>query len=516
MGQDRFEVRSPVDGHVVGEYPVFGEEDISKAVGKARFSYDKWKAVALKQRARLLLKGASVIADMADEIVDVITSETGKKKLEAMMTEVYLVADLFHYYGKNVEDFLSPVKVPTPMVLPRRRSYYQFHPRGVIAVISPWNYPFLLSMGPLISAMAAGNGAVLKPSSQTTGCGVIATKIFKKAGFPKDLVQVVTGPGGKTGDALLAASGIDMFFFTGSTGIGRQVAELSAKRLIPFIMELGGKDALIVLGGADLDRAANAAVFASFENAGQTCIGTERCYVEAAVYDEFVLRVKNIVKNLKAAPGEGSYSLGPMITKAQQISVSKALADATAKGAKVIAKGSCSDKGGQFLMPTCLTDVPPGTVLMDEETFGPVLPIIKVKDADEAIRLANDSKYGLSGSVFGRLDRHTKKVVDSLDTGSVSVNDVLNIMVNPNLPFGGVKRSGMGFYHSKEGLRSFCKMKSVIENKNWSKKKELYYYPYDVSDYELLKSGLRFFYSEGIGERLRNIPAALKLYRKML
>jgi acyl-CoA reductase-like NAD-dependent aldehyde dehydrogenase len=385
----------------------------------------------------------------------------------------------------------------------------------VVLVISPWNYPFFLSMAPLVSAVAAGNSAILKPASQTPGTGEICAKVFKKAGFPKDLVQTVTGSGSVTGELLIKNKDIDMYFFTGSTGVGKKVFESAAGGIKPCTLELGGNDPLIILRTADIDRAAAGAVFAAYSNAGQTCIGTERVYVEAPVYDEFVKKVKELTKKIVAGPGQGPTEMGPMITKGQLKIVKKHLEEAEKRGAKTT-RGKSKGPADQYIPATCLTDVPPDTMLMTEETFGPLMPIVKVKDWKEAVKLSNETRYGLSSAVFGKPGGDTRRAVNEIEAGSVTVNDVMTSIANPHLPFSGIKQSGIGFYHGKEGLRTFCRIRSVMENKRFRRKPEFYWYPYDSSDYDLVKDGMKFLFGQGLGKRMGGMKKGVKMFLKLL
>jgi acyl-CoA reductase-like NAD-dependent aldehyde dehydrogenase len=504
VDQKTFTIRNPATGEQVGEHPQMGPQEVDAAVRKARLTFHAWSQTSFSERREILLNASSHLAENAEHYADVIRSETGKTQVDAILAEIFPTCDLLHYYAKNAEKALRPVKVGGITVLPGRKAWYTFEPRGVIGIIAPWNYPFSLASGPVISAIASGNTAVLKPSSQTTASGAILLEIFRAAGLPEGVLQVVTGSGSVTGQALIEHTGIDMLFFTGSTTVGLEVNRTAAQNLIPAVMELGGKDSMIVTRNANLERAAHAAVWGSFFNSGQTCIGVEFCFVERAVYEEFLRKVVRITETIESGTLNGQ--LGSMTMESQLQIVEQQVADAVAKGARVEIGGERRNRGaGLFFAPTVLTGVTAEMDVWQKETFGPILPVIPFETREEAIRMANSTEYGLSGSVFSNDPEEANWYVERMETGSVNINDCLVTFTFPSLPFGGVKKSGVGYYHSELGIRNFCRIKSVTEFKDHYAK-EFFHYPMAEGVKEAMEAVLVLLYSRHASLRFKALP----------
>ncbi|MFA5400120.1 MAG: aldehyde dehydrogenase family protein [Dehalococcoidia bacterium] len=508
-----FDVVSPMTGQKVASYPLMDANEVDAAVIRARSKLVEWSGTPVKDRLKILARSAEILADNALYYAERVSDENGKTRFDALMADVYPSCDIMHYYAQNAAKFLAPVKVPGNPMLPGRKMYYIFEPRGVIAVISPWNYPFGLCVGPVISAIAAGNTVVLKPSSQTTTSGMMVKRILEKAGLPEGVVNVVTGNGSITGEALIENAGIDMFFFTGSTEVGRRVNIKAAERLVPAIMELGGKDVAIVTKNADLDKAANAISWGAFTNCGQTCIGMEICLVERPVYAAFLEKLMSIVKNIKS--GERAGEVGSMTMESQYKIVERQVEDAVAGGAKLLPEGVLNCKlSGMCYPPVVLTDVTRDMKVMQEETFGPLLPVMPYDNVEEAIKIANGTNYGLSGAVFTRDMEEGRRIAGRIRTGSVNINDALITFAVPGLPFGGVKESGIGCYHSEIGIRAFTCVKSITECKNGNKK-EFYQYPAMEGAEQGLMDALRFMYTRSTAQKLNMFFKVLPFLMKM-
>jgi acyl-CoA reductase-like NAD-dependent aldehyde dehydrogenase len=508
-----FDVISPMTGQKIATYPQMDRKEVDAMVEKARKKFETWSATPIKERMKILARAAEVLAENALDYAARISAENGKTKFEALLADVYSSCDVTHYYSQTADKTLAPVKVKGNPMMPGRKLYYVYEPKGVVAVISPWNYPFCLSVGPVVSAIAAGNTVVLKPSSQTTDCGIMVREFLEKAGLPEGVVNIATGNGSVTGQALIENPNIDMFFFTGSTEIGRKVNIKAAERLVPAIMELGGKDAAIVTKNADLDRAANAVAWGAFSNCGQTCIGMEICLVERPVYSQFIEKLMAIVKNLKSGTETGC--VGSMTMVSQYKIVEGQVADAKAKGAKLLPDGVMNCKlDGMCLPPVVLTDVTMDMKLMKEETFGPLLPVIPYDNIEEAIKIANSTTYGLSGAVFTRDIEEGRKIASKIKTGSVNINDALITFAVPALPFGGIKESGIGFYHSEIGLRAFTDIKSITENTNKAKK-EFYHYPVLEGSLEGMVDAMKFMYSQSTSQKIKAFFKVLPFMQKM-
>jgi len=502
--EERFDVINPATGEKVGDHIQMGPGDVDRAVADAREAFAAWSRSPFQRRREILLDAAAILSRRASQVGEIISAETGKSRLDAVVAEIFPTCDLLHYYGKNAEKFLRPVKTGGTLVLPGRACRYLFEPRGVVGIIAPWNYPFSLASGPVISALAAGNAAVLKPSSQTTASGLILREVLREAGLPDKVLQVVTGSGAVTGRALIDHPGLDMLFFTGSTGVGLEVNAAAARRLIPAVMELGGKDAMIVTRNADVGRAAHAAVWGAFFNSGQTCIGVEFCFAEAAVYPALLERVLDIARGLES--GTRSGQVGSMTMESQVRIVEEQLRDAVAKGAQIRLGGARrpSDKG-LFFAPTVITGITPEMKIWKEETFGPVLPVVSYDKPEDAVRMANSTEFGLSASVFSRDMAEANWFAERLHTGSVNINDCLVTFAVPSLPFGGAKHSGVGTYHGRSGLRNFCRIKSVTEY-GGSAAKEFFHYPVARGIQEAMEAVLALRFTRSAGERWKALP----------
>lgn len=445
----------PATGQVLGTVPVHTAEEVAARVQRAREAAAQWGALSHAERANELAAWRHALAERADELADLIHQENGKPRLDALLEVMMALSHLSHAAGR-ARKALAPRRV-SPGVLANYRAVISYHPLGVIGVIGPWNYPIFTPMGSIAYALAAGNAVVFKPSELTPLVGQRIVDIAAEAMAIPDLLQIVTG-GGETG-AALARAGVDKIAFTGSTATGRKVMMAAAESLTPVLMELGGKDALIVAADADVDRAADAAVFGAFSNAGQTCISVERAYVAEPVYDAFVSKVQEKARAVRVgADGD----IGAMTRPAQVEVVREHIRDAVAHGARVLVGGPDA-VDGNFVSPTVLVDVTRDMRIMQEETFGPVLPIIKVATAEDGVRQANDSPFGLGSAIFGHAG--VRRLADGIRAGMTAINAVLAYSAIPSLPFGGVGESGFGRIHGDEGLREFARIKATAEER---------------------------------------------------
>ncbi len=486
---------APATGEPLGEVPVMGAEEVARVVQRAREAQKSWALLPLEERVARVLKFRDAIVDDADAIIELVVAECGKPRVEALLHEVALTASVATYYAKNASRILAPREIDLAL-LKHRRSYVHYAPRGVIGIISPWNFPFVIPMGDVFAALIAGNAVVLKPSEVTPLIALKAKEVYDAAGLPDDLFQVVTGEGG-TGAALVDAQP-DKIVFTGAVATGRKVAAACGERLIPCVMELGGKAALIVCDDADIERAARAITFGGFANSGQICISVERVYAHAAVYDRLVARTRELVQQLRQGdPARADTDLGAIIF-AKQLEVAEHLiADAVDKGATLETGGKRAAGEGQFFEPTLLSGCTQDMAVMREETFGPVVPMMKFESEEEAIELANDSHLGLMGYVFTKDRDKGRRIAERVRAGTVMVNDVFLAYAAAEAPFGGVKDSGFGRVHGEEGLRSMCELRHVNYDRVTMGAHEPLWYPYSDKLYKAAHKGLRLLFRAG-------------------
>lgn len=495
-GRRRLGLASPATGEPVGEITVSTPDEVTAAIARARAAQPAWAARPAKERAAIIARALDVLLDRKDEICGCVMGETGKPLAEALAVEIVPSCDFINYWAGRAARDLADERIGLHGYMkPLKKLYLHYQPLGVVGVITPWNGPFVLSLNPVVQALLAGNAVVLKPSEVTPHSGAWAAKVLWEAGVPEDVLRLVQGDG-ETG-AALAGGDVDKISFTGSVATGKKIAAACAGRLIPCSLELGGKDAMIVCEDADLERAANGAVFLSMFNSGQVCIGVERIYVVDSVADEFLRLVKQ--KAAAVTYGAGG-EVGPLFTRPQLDVVSRHVEDARAKGATVLVGGSADPGKGLFYRPTLVTDVTHDMDLMSEETFGPVVAVMRVADEDEAVRLANDSTYGLSGSVFTKDPKRVRRIAARLATGSVVQNDASVIYGVPEAPFGGRKDSGLGQVNGRDALRGYTHALPVLIDR-WGQKRENIWYPYADKTVKTLESTIRFVFGNHLVRR---------------
>jgi succinate-semialdehyde dehydrogenase/glutarate-semialdehyde dehydrogenase len=489
-----FDIKSPVTLESIGQFEAAGPEAVRAAVDRARKAQREWATRSFAQRAEVLWALVDGLVERQDDIVELVIQETGKTLQEAISMEVLAPCMQISHYAKHGPRYLKSVtKRPSGVMRFAKKVTLHFQPLGVVGLITPWNGPVALAANPLAQALMAGNAVVHKPSEVTPFSAVLLQEIAEKAGLPADLYQVVQGDGA-TGAALIEA-GVDKVSFTGSVATGRKVGEACGRNLIPCTLELGGKDAMIVCGDADLDRAADGAVRGSFFNTGHYCCGTERVYVPESIYEPFVERVVEMTKPLKQAT-QGASDVGAVFWDKQMDIIEDHMRDAREKGARVLVGGERNRSlSGYYFPPTVVVDVDHTMDLMQKETFGPIVAIQKVKDEEEAIALANDSEYGLSGNVWTSDLERGAKIAERMVTGSVSVNDIAVTYGIPEAPFGGVKASGVGQVNGEVGIRGYCHVHPVIVDMT---KKARGGYPYT----EASAAGLRKMVKNVFGNRL--------------
>jgi acyl-CoA reductase-like NAD-dependent aldehyde dehydrogenase len=488
------EVENPATGHVIATVPVVPPDDVARLVVRARRAQLGWEALGFDGRVAVMKRCQKWVSDNAERVIETIVAETGKAYEEALLAEVSYAEAAFAFWAKNAEKYLADERVKTASPFVKGRKLIVRHePVGVVGVIGPWNYPLTNSFGDCIPALMAGNSVLLKPSEVTPLTSMMMGEMLRECGLPEDVYQVVPGYG-ETAQALIDE--VDFVMFTGSTATGKKVMERAVQTLTPVSLELGGKDPMIVCADANLERAANAAVHYSMQNAGQTCTSTERVYVEEPIYDEFVGLVTERVHRLRQGVpgGPGSTDLGAVISPPQADIVDRHVKDAVEHGARVLAGGGRRDENGHFFEPTVLVDVDHTMACMREETFGPTVPIMKVRDTEEAVRLANDSPYGLQASVWTKDAAKGERLARRIESGVVTVNDAQVNYVALELPMGGWKQSGLGTRHGVDGIRKYTKTQTVLITSFAPMKKDLHMMPYTSRRTGFVKRLLKLVY----------------------
>jgi succinate-semialdehyde dehydrogenase/glutarate-semialdehyde dehydrogenase len=500
----------PATGEVIGRFEVTSPAELPRIVERSRRVQEEWAAQPLRARCALLRRLCDVLYARRDEITEVISRECGKPRFEALSADLMVSLDTASHYAWHTPRLLRPEAVAHHNPAVKAKSgCIVYEPCGALGIISPWNYPLAIPMGVVIPAVAAGNAVVLKPSELTPWCGALVRELFEQAGFPADLVQVVQG-GGDVGAALIAAKP-DKVVFTGSVATGQRVAERCGALLIPCVLELGGKDAMIVMADADLEVASSAAVWGSFTNCGQACVSVERIYVEREVAERFTELCVQKTRKLKLGSGlDPDTEVGPMIRASQADRVEDHLRDAVARGARVLVGGRRRpDLGPSFFEPAVVVDVDHSMRLMHEETFGPVLAIRAVSNGEEAVRLANDSPFGLSGSVWTRDRERGRKIAGRLKVGAVMINDVMSYFGICEAPHGGRGWSGWGRTHSRLGLMELVHVKYVDEDRlsRWPKS---WWFGYDQELGVATDRFLELMFAPGWRRRVSSVRGALR------
>jgi acyl-CoA reductase-like NAD-dependent aldehyde dehydrogenase len=493
---------NPATGEVLRELECVSESDVFAAVERARTAQAAWAELGLRRRIDVLRQFQARLHARKSKIAAAITREAGKPVAEALTTEVLVVLDAARFLIENAWSLLRDEPVPHGNLATKLKSGYLVRePYGVIGIISPWNYPFSIPATETLAALVAGNAVVLKPSELTPLVVLELASLLREAALPDGVFQVVVGEG--SAGAALLRSPIGKLVFTGSVATGKRIAAAAAERLLPVMLELGGKDPMLVLDDADIDVASSAAVWGAFMNAGQTCLSVERCYVHRSLYEKFVAACVEKTKKLRIGHGDDSKTdVGPLIRERQLQVVESHVEDARACGARVMVGGSRSPEPGKnFYRPTVLADVTHEMRIMQEETFGPVLPIMAFGDDDEAVRLANDSEYGLAASVWTRDARRGERLARRIYAGTVMVNDVISCFGISEAPHGGVKASGIGRTHGRFGLEEMVRVKYVDIDRMPGMKK-VWWYSYGEKFRRQMEGFLDLQFARRLGSRL--------------
>jgi len=505
---------NPATGTVLRELECAGKNDVLAAVARARGAQGMWAELGVRRRIAILREFQRRLHENKSEIAEAITHEAGKPVAEALTTEVLVVLDAARFLIDNVYRLLRDEPLPHGNLATRFKSGRLVRePYGVVGIISPWNYPFSIPATETLAALIAGNAVVLKPSEFTSLVALALQSLLHAAGVPQHVFQVVVGDGA-TGAALVHSK-IDKLVFTGSVATGKRIAAAAAERLLPVVLELGGKDPMLVLDDADVDVASSAAVWGAFLNAGQACLSVERCYVHRSLYALFLKACIEKTQQLRVGPGTDSETdVGPMIHERQLRIVEEHVKDAVTRGARILAGGMrLPDLGKNFYMPTVLADVTHEMRIMREETFGPVLPVMAFDSDEEAVWLANDSEYGLAASIFTRDNTRGERLARRIMAGTVMVNDVVSCFGISEAPHGGVKSSGIGRTHGRFGLEEMTRLK-YLDIDRMPGMKKVWWYGYGMNFTRQMEGFLNFRFARSLGARLRGALRAVGLVNR--
>jgi succinate-semialdehyde dehydrogenase/glutarate-semialdehyde dehydrogenase len=500
---------NPATGRPFAESTLLDEVQAREAVEAARRAFPAWSQRTFRERGQVLLRVHDLLLEQAEEIAALIAREQGKPAAEAHVVEVFPALEALDHLARHAEELLRDDAVEShTLLLAHKDARLVYAPLGVILAITPWNYPFSISLTNVAAALIAGNTVLLKPAPATTLVGLRIGALFHRAGVPEGVVNVLALDDARAA-SLVEDPRVSKIVFTGSVATGKKVMAAAAKNLTPVVLELGGKDAAVVCPDADLDRAAKGVVWGAFVNAGQTCASVERVYVEQTVAEAFTAKVVAETRRLRVGdPASDEVDVGPMTLERQRRIVEEHVADAVARGARVVAGGTVPPGPGYFYPPTVLTGVDHTMRIMREETFGPVLPIMAVPSVDEAIRLANDSDFGLTASGWTRDPDTARRLERELQAGVVTINDCVYSYGEPTAPWGGVKQSGMGRTHGTSGLREMVQVKYVA--REFGGGADLWWYPYGAEFHRFMSTANRALHARSLWTRL---AAQLRLLR---
>jgi succinate-semialdehyde dehydrogenase/glutarate-semialdehyde dehydrogenase len=506
--------RNPATGEILGYSPLTPVESLKGIFLRARVAQGAWAATPLKERLRAMTRVRGYVATQAEEIAGLIARDNGKTRVDALATEVFPAALAADYYGKHAKRFLKDRWLrPGNLLLANKLSKIVRVPYGVIGVISPWNYPFSIPFSEVVMGLVAGNAVILKTATETQMVGRALEQCLVQAGLPEGVFTYVNLPGRLAGSAFLEA-GIDKLFFTGSVAVGKQLMAEVAAILTPLVLELGGNDAMLVCEDADLYRAAAGAAWAGFQNCGQSCGGVERIYVHKKVYDPFLNLLKERVEALRVGYDDNfNVDMGAMTTDRQVAVVKRHLEDALAKGAVIYARSPQpeGEGAGYFLPAVVLTGVTHEMLVMREETFGPVVGVMKVRDMEEAVALANDSHLGLTGSVWAKNWGKAEALARRIQAGVVTINDHLMSHGLAETPWGGFRQSGIGRTHGAIGFAEMTQPQVIVHDILPFTRRSMWWYPHGKGLYRGLLGALELLYGKSFPQRLKGLARLLTI-----
>ena len=500
----------PATGETLGYVEATPVSTLPDVVWRARTAQNAWSRLPVNKRCAYLEKLRDAIMSSRTELAEAVVRESGKPRVEALFADIFVAVDSATYFADKTARVLRAKRLSHHSTAALAKSgYLSYEPLGVIGMISSWNYPLAIPVSQIVPALAAGNAVVCKTSEFTPRCGTLIAKLFATAGFPQDLLTIVQG-GGDVGQALIDASP-DKLIFTGSVATGRRVAEACARHLIPTVLELGGKDVMLVLAGANLEAASSAAVWGAYTNCGQVCLSVERLFVEESAAEKFISLCVDKTKKLRTGAGsDPSTDVGPLIRPQHVQRMRDLLADARRRGAKIQCGGEARpDLGANFFEPTVITGVDSTMRLFQEETFGPILGIQVVKSADEAVAHADASPFALAASVWTGNAARGKSIAAQLRAGAVMINDAISYFAIAEAPHGGCKHSGWGRTHGEAGLLEMVQTK-YVDIDHLPRREKPWWYRYGVDLERAADAFLQFEFGGNVVRRVRNARGALK------
>jgi acyl-CoA reductase-like NAD-dependent aldehyde dehydrogenase len=507
---DKLASLNPATLEPVGQVSLASAEDCRRAIRAAEEAGPLWRELPLPDKKKIFSRANNILLRRAKDLAELVCQEKGSPLVEALAVDVLSGLELLNYYGRNLERVRAQrgARLHIPL-LAHKKNVFQFQPLGVTLVISPWNFPFVIPFSDTVSALVAGNTVVLRPSSSTPFTGLMIGEIFLEAGLPDGVLNVVNARTAQA-EMMITDPLVQTIMFTGSVGVGRRVMELASRNLTHVVLELGGKDPMIVLDDSDLDKAARGAVWAGFMNTGQSCASIERVYVDRRVAGTFLDKVVSLAKTLRLGnPLEPEVDIGPMTTAEQMEVVLGHLADARARGAKVLCGGErWTGLPGYFLTPAVISNVDHSMKIMTEETFGPLLPVMTFSGLEEALYLANDSEYGLTASVWTRNKRTADWLAERLEAGTVTVNDHMFSFSDPMAIWGGVKKTGVGRTHGPYGLLELSNIKFISRDFH-GRRSQLWWFPYNPLKRKVFEEAIVLMHHSRFGKRARALSKLL-------
>ena len=507
---------NPATLEIVGKACMASTKECQIAVQAAKDAYPAWKALPVSEKQKIFRQAKTVLLQKSEEAARLLTEEKGSPYSESYSCEIFSSLGALDYYARNLKRLLRPHPVKhTVSLFFNKKSSFRFEPLGPTLIISPWNFPFIIAMYDVLSALSAGNTVVLRPSSSTPFTGLMVGEIFLEAGLPPGVLNVINCKIPQA-EEMIVHPDVQTIMFTGSVPSGKRIMELASRNLTNLSLELGGKDPMVVCADADVERAARGAVWAGFMNCGQSCGSVERVYVAEEIAQEFTDRVVELAQNVNVGhPADPETDMGPMVTLSQLKTVKEHIQEACERGAEIIFGGK-NDTGlpGYFISPTVLSRVDHTMKIMKEETFGPVLPVMTFSGLEEAVALANDSSLGLTASVWTRSKKTASWLAERIETGSVTINDHMFSFIEPAAIWGGIKQTGMGRSHGPFGLQELVNIK-FISFDFLKKKKQLWWFPYDSGLVSLLKKSSVLFYHHRIGKKLKALLSLLPFLKRI-